>query len=381
MLGQQHLHGAAGLELLGGAGLARARQGLAQAAVGQKATLRGVAQHLPARLLTGQGDAGEVDVAGDVFIAHFDQRVGVALVQVVAHQRAAGALRVVVLALGEAVVQEEGRAARHALGQRGHKGLGLAVGFGDGAGHVLAVGALGGRAHAFGGGAVQPDEAGRGVRSVGRRRIGRGLGGGFGAGQAHATLQPTLAIPAHQVHGHGVQHLVAHDHAFQRIGQAVGPHHLVHQARVLFLQTLVLAVAQRARQVDDGVARDALAQLAQQLLGQGAGARAKLPDLVRAGGVQRLAQLGGHDLAKERRQFGGGHEVAAVLRTGTDHPATTAVVAQSRGVQGQFHEAFKAHPAATFADFVRNQVGQRVAVQGGGHYTVVRCRRAVHAPL
>ena len=121
--------------------------------------------------------------------------------------------------------------------------------------------------------------------------------------------------------------------------------------------------------------------LAQQLLGQCAGASAKCPTLACASGVQRLPQLRRQHLSKQWRQLGGGDEVAAVLWAGANHAAATAVIAQPRRVQCQLHETLEAHPAAAFTDFVGNQVGQRVAVQGGGHYTVVRCRRAVHAPL
>jgi tRNA nucleotidyltransferase (CCA-adding enzyme) len=78
-----------------------------QAAVQQEARLRGVAQHVQAGVLRGQRDAGEVDVGGDVLGAHIGQRVAVGAVGAVAHQRAAVALRVVVLGFGEAVVDEE----------------------------------------------------------------------------------------------------------------------------------------------------------------------------------------------------------------------------------------------------------------------------------
>jgi hypothetical protein len=68
--------------------------------------LAGVAQHRQAGVLRGQGDAGEVDVGGDVLLAHVRQRVVVHAVRAVAGQRAHVALRVVVLGLGKAVVDE-----------------------------------------------------------------------------------------------------------------------------------------------------------------------------------------------------------------------------------------------------------------------------------
>ena len=107
------------------------RQQVEQAAVHQKPRLRAVAQHLQPRVLPGQRDAGEVDVGGDVFEAHVRQRIGVCQVRAVAHHGAHVALRVVVLTLGEAVVDEEGRALHQVDGQGADEGLGLGVDFGQ----------------------------------------------------------------------------------------------------------------------------------------------------------------------------------------------------------------------------------------------------------
>ena len=106
-----------------------------------------------------------------------DQRVGVGAVRAVAHQRAAVALRVVVLGLGEAVVDEEGRAARQAVGQRAHEGLGLRVDLGHGS---RAGPDLDGRAQV--GGPVAPGEA----LAAGARRRAR----------ASAAVRSAAAAPA-----------------------------------------------------------------------------------------------------------------------------------------------------------------------------------------
>ena len=135
---EQLAHLVLGDQLLG-CGAARAGRAspstVEQAAVHQEARLRGVAQHVEPGVLAGQRDGAEVDMRGDVLVADVDQRVGVGQVGAVAHQRAALALRVVVLGLGETVVDEEGRAAPQRGGQRAHEGLGLRVDLGHGAGH------------------------------------------------------------------------------------------------------------------------------------------------------------------------------------------------------------------------------------------------------
>ena len=64
-----------------------------------------------------------------------------------------------------------------------------------------------------------------------------------------------------QLHGHGVQHLVAHHHAAEFFGQGIHPAQLVGMRHQLGL----LARAQAARQIDDGVALHPIAQRIQQL--------------------------------------------------------------------------------------------------------------------
>jgi hypothetical protein len=208
-----------------------------QPAVQQKARLAGVAQHVQAGVLTGQRHPGEVDVRGDVFQPDIGQRVGVSLVRAVAHHRAHVPLRMVVLTLRETIVQKESgatpaaalQAGPEAVGQCGNESLGLGVDFAQ---VVLRAFDLDRRPQF--GGAVGP---------------GQGI-----ALQRHATLPPDAAgLPtlAHQqLDRHGIQHLVAHHHALNRLGQRVHPTHGVAKAG----QSRLLARTQRARQVHDGVA-------------------------------------------------------------------------------------------------------------------------------
>ena len=141
-------------------------------------------------------------MGGDVLVAHVRERVGVGAVGAVAHQRAAHALRVVVLGLGEAVVDEEGGAALHAVGQRAHEGLGLQMDFGDGAGH-------------------------EGMVAHWRAQRCRAVVPGIATVRFdHAALVPGGAVEPQQLHWHGVEHLVAQHHAVQRGRQLVQPLHL-----------------------------------------------------------------------------------------------------------------------------------------------------------
>ena len=103
MLGQQLHSGGA----LGQAGLLHQR---GQAAIDEEMRLRGIAQHVQPRILRGQCGGGEVDMSGDVLLAHGAERVAVHAVRAVAGQRAAAALGVVVLGFGKAVVNEKRRA-------------------------------------------------------------------------------------------------------------------------------------------------------------------------------------------------------------------------------------------------------------------------------
>jgi hypothetical protein len=62
------------------------RHQLAEAAVEEEARLRRVAGDVEAGVLGGEGEAGEVDVRGDVLAADVDERIGVGTVRAMAHQ-------------------------------------------------------------------------------------------------------------------------------------------------------------------------------------------------------------------------------------------------------------------------------------------------------
>lgn len=66
---------------------------------------------------------------GDIFAPHSRQRIGVAAVPLVAHQRAHIALRVVILGLAKAVIYPQHGAALQAFGQGADKAFGLRVDF------------------------------------------------------------------------------------------------------------------------------------------------------------------------------------------------------------------------------------------------------------
>ena len=102
-----------------------------QPAVDEKAPLAGVAQQVSARFFGSYGHGGEVDMGGDVFVAHGVQGIGIGLVPLVAHEGAHGALGVVILALAKAVVDKKGCATLQALGHGADKGLRLQVDFGE----------------------------------------------------------------------------------------------------------------------------------------------------------------------------------------------------------------------------------------------------------
>ena len=259
-----------------------ALQQLEQAAVEQEARLRGVAQHVEPGVLRRQRNAAEVDMCRDVLGSHVHQRVGIGAVRAVAHQRTAAALRVVVLGLGEAVVDEEGGAAPQAPGQGANEGLGLRVDLGYRAGREGA----GGRRPQHGG-AVGPGES-------------RTPGG-------HAALEPLFAVPAQQLHRHRVEHLVADDHAVQGFGPGVEPAHTFAESG----QPFGLPLAQGAGQVDDRIPAHAFAQAAQQLRRQRARTGAEFKDFVGLRGSQRLRHLARQRLTEQRREFGCGDEVAA----------------------------------------------------------------------
>ena len=305
--------------------------------------LTGVTQDRQAGVLRGQGDAGEVDVRGDVFQADFVQRVDVGLVQMVAHQRAHVPLRVVVLGFGKSIVQQEGGAAApglQALGQAGDKGLGLRVDFGQ---IVVLARDLQRRAQV--GGAVRPGQIFR-----------------F---SDHAALVPDTTLAHQQPYRHRIQHLVAHHHPLQGLRPGIQPTDLVSMRG----QGLRLACAQTAREIDDGVATHRVAQGVEQLQGERTGAGTEFEHLVSASLRQRLPHLHRQGLAKKRRQTGRGHKVAARIRHGAEFLQGIGVVAQTGLIQRHGHEAIKRQPAAGLGNAgvqPLHQTGLEFGRVGGG---------------
>jgi hypothetical protein len=115
-----------------------------------------------------------------------------------------------------------------------------------------------------------------------------------------------------QLHRHGVEHFVAHHHAVElRVGQRIHPAHLVAKPAA---SAQLLAGAQAARDIDDGVAAHGAAQA------HPAAAAASAPEPapnsqtssvpVRASASATCTASG---LAKQRRHLGGGDKVAARL--------------------------------------------------------------------
>ncbi len=98
-----------------------------------------------------------------------------------------------------------------------------------------------------------------------------------------------------QLHRHRVEHLVAHDHAAQPLGQGVDPLHL---GRVDG-QALALALTQCAGQFDNRVALDRIAERVKQLQRQCARPRTELPHLAARAGLQALRHLAGQRLAEQ----------------------------------------------------------------------------------
>jgi hypothetical protein len=76
-------------------------------AIQKKMRLTGVAQNFQAAILARQRDAGEINMAGDVFAANVNQGVSINTVAIMAHQSAANTLCVIVLGVRETVVDKE----------------------------------------------------------------------------------------------------------------------------------------------------------------------------------------------------------------------------------------------------------------------------------
>src|SRR6266568_4903696 len=101
----------------------RARHHLGDAAIDEELRLAGVAGDFQPALARGPGNGAEIDVAGDVLQAREEKRIGVRVVAVMAHERPILALRMVVLLLRKAVIDEKRHALFEHLRERAYEAL------------------------------------------------------------------------------------------------------------------------------------------------------------------------------------------------------------------------------------------------------------------
>ena len=111
---QQPVGGAGSAHIVGRVGRLAAKQ-VEDAAVEQELALARVAEQVETAGVGGRDDGGEIDVRRDILQAGQMERVGVRVMPVVAHQRAATALRMVELVAREAIVDQQQRAALQAV--------------------------------------------------------------------------------------------------------------------------------------------------------------------------------------------------------------------------------------------------------------------------
>ena len=154
-----------------------------------------------------------------------------------------------------------------------------------------------------------------------------------------------LALNAvEQLHRHGIEHFIAHHHALQAVGPLVQPLNLM----APFGQFGLLPGLQGAGQVHDVVALQGAPQaleFTEQLVRQSTTACAKFPHFVGAGGTQSFCHLLGQGGAKQGRQLGGRHKIAARLGHAAKLGLLIGVIAQTGLIQGQRHELIKRQPA------------------------------------
>jgi hypothetical protein len=179
----------------------------------------------------------------------------------------------------------------------------------------------------------------------------------------NAAFPDLFRLPAHQVHRHGVEHLVAEHDAVQGVGQRVQPGNTIQQVRCARLQQRALAFAQVRAEVEDAVLLRQAAQpleLKQDVGSEFAAACTQFGDDRRAqrhdfGGLTR------EDTPEQRRELGRGDEIAL----GAEFARAGGVVAQARRIQRQFHIAGKRYPAVLVGDVIENEPAQRFAVCEG----------------
>src|SRR5260221_7890680 len=96
----------------------RARHHVGDPAIDEELRLTGVARDFQPALARGYGHGAEIYVAGDVLQSREEERIGVRVVAVMAHQSPVLALRMVILLLRKSVIDEK----RHAFLQHTREG-------------------------------------------------------------------------------------------------------------------------------------------------------------------------------------------------------------------------------------------------------------------
>src|SRR5215831_16875703 len=205
---------------------------LGDAAVDEELRLARVPGEPEAGLARCRGDRAEVDMARDVLKPREEERVGVRVVAVVAHQRSFPALRMVVLPARKPVVDEQRDAFLEHAAERAHE---AARGEPD-----------------LGAEAFRKPELARRLQELARRDAPRPVEA-LAAHPDPAFLDPS-AVDAHDVNRHRIQDLVADHDAGEGGRQAVQPRHALEQVRHPRGERVAAALAQVGRELEDQVA-------------------------------------------------------------------------------------------------------------------------------
>ena len=302
-----------------------AASALQHAAAQQERRLRGESGDLEPGALAGLGDGAEVDVRGDVAKPRPAQRVVVDPVTVVADERAHVALRMVVLAGAEAVVDEEHGAAHEDPAEFLDQRLGCGVDFA----RVVAGGreALARqRRQPLPAPAGPPMPACPGVRPRRRRARGTGHpGAGRGGRERHRALRWQGSRPRSPR---------AASTAIRR----------ARKLRAQRLQRRALPGGEVGAQFEDRIARRqraALAQRQQEVAREAARAGPELEDVASRARAQDRLDLRGQRGAEQRRHLRRRREVPGGAQLGR----TGGVIAEPRRVQRDLHVPGERDPA------------------------------------
>src|SRR6185437_1380294 len=236
---------------------------------------------------------GEVDVRGDVLQPGKEERVAVEAMPIMAAQRPRRALRMVVLALREAVVDEERDARLEELAHRAHQALRGEAEFGE-------VVVVAGREHR--GGAAAQLALAEPLVLPGEARI----------GEDHAALEELALVTAHERERHHVEHLVRDDEAAKLHRERIEPGESPEVLRMALAEERVLALAQVRAHLEQEVVLRRRAEgleLLEEVGGEYAGSGSDLQD-VAAHRLEHLARLQREAAREHGRDFGRGDEIA-----------------------------------------------------------------------